>query len=122
MPRPLRVLVVDDLPDMRDSLRVLLQVWGHQVEEAGDGPTALSRARVFGPDVVLLDIGLPRLDGYEVARRLRQLPGLEKVLLVAVTGHGRREDEAAARAAGFDHHLLKPFEPEKLARLLAEAC
>ena len=118
MTRPLRVLVVDDCPDMRATLRILLRLWGHEVREAGDGPAALGLATTFKPDTVLLNIGLPALDGYEVARRLRQLPGLGHVLLIAVTGYGSAQDLAACRAAGFDHHLLKPFDPTDLERLL----
>jgi two-component system, OmpR family, response regulator len=115
---PPRVLVVDDCPDMRATLRTVLQLWGHQTAEAADGYAALGLAATFRPDAVLLDVGLPGLDGYEVARRLRQLPGLGNVLLVAITGHGRPEDVAACRAAGFDHHLLKPFDPAELEGLL----
>jgi CheY-like chemotaxis protein len=118
MDRPLRVLVVDDNADMRGTLRVLLGLWGHQTAEAADGDSALGLAATFRPDAVLLDIGLPGLDGYDVARRLRQLPGLGDVLLIAVTGYGRPEDVAACREAGFDRHLLKPFDPVELERLL----
>jgi CheY-like chemotaxis protein len=118
MHRSLRVLVVDDSSDMRATVRVLLGLWGHQTAEAADGHAALSVAATFLPDAVLLDIGLPRLDGYEVARRLRRLPGLADVLLIAITGYGTPQDVAAGRAAGFDHHLLKPFDPTELERLL----
>jgi two-component system OmpR family response regulator len=118
MDRSLRVLVVDDNADMRGTLRVLLRLWGHQTAEAPDGRSALGLAATFQPDAVLLDIGLPGLDGYEVAQQLRQLPGLAGVLLVAVTGYGTDQDVAACRAAGFDHHLLKPFDPTELERLL----
>jgi CheY-like chemotaxis protein len=121
MTRPLRVLVVDDCPDLRATLRILLRLWGHEVCDAGDGPAALGLAAEFRPDTVLLNIGLPALDGYEVARRLRQLPGLGHVLLIAVTGYGSAQDVAACRAAGFDHHLLKPFDPVELERLLRPA-
>src|SRR5690348_16434904 len=118
MDRPLHVLVVDDDPDMRGTLRILLRLWGHLAAEAADGNTALGMAATFRPDAVLLDIGLPGLDGYEVGRRLRQVPGLGNVFLVAITGYGRPEDVAACGAAGFDHHLLKPFDPVELERLL----
>jgi CheY-like chemotaxis protein len=118
MDRPLRVLVVDDDPDTRGTLRVLLGLWGHVTAEAADGYSALALAATFRPDTVLLDIGLPRLDGYEVARRVRQLPGLGEVFLVAVTGYGAVQDLVACRAAGIDHHLLKPFDPADLERLL----
>jgi two-component system, OmpR family, response regulator len=119
MDRPLRVLVVDDSPDMRATLRILLGLWGHEVREAGDGHAALGLAATFRPDAVLLNIGLPGLDGYEVARRLRRLPGLGGVLLIAITGYGTDQHVTACRAAGLDHHLLKPFDPVELERLLA---
>jgi CheY-like chemotaxis protein len=121
-PRPaaeqLRVVVVEDNRDAADSLRVLLQLLGHQVEVAYTGPEGVDVALAQRPDVVVCDIGLPGFDGYEVARRLRQLPGLGHVLLIAVTGYGSAQDLAACRAAGFDHHLLKPFDPTDLERLL----
>src|SRR5262245_45802217 len=88
----LRVLVVEDYPDTRTTLCEMLRGWGHQVDEAADGPAALSSAAAARPDVVLLDIGLPRMDGYEVARQLRALPGLETTLLVAMTGFGQPND------------------------------
>jgi CheY-like chemotaxis protein len=116
--QPLRVLVVDDCPDTRQSLCVLLDLWGHEVRAAADGPAALAEASAFGPEVVLLDIGLPGLDGYEVARRLRRQPGTARALLVAVTGYGQEQDVARARQAGFDHHLVKPCEPGVLKGLL----
>jgi CheY-like chemotaxis protein len=119
MERPLRVLVVDDCTDTRESLRILLRLWGHEPAEAADGPAALELAAAFRPDAVLLDLAMPGMDGYEAARRLRRLPGLEHVLLIAATGHGQAQDRTASRAAGFDHHLVKPFDPVELERLLA---
>src|SRR6476646_7109490 len=101
----LRVLVVEDCADTRFSLRLLLRLWGHEVAEAADGPAALGLAASFAPDVVLLDIGLP---GYEVARRLRALPGLEDALLVGVSGFGQEDDVWRCLQAGCDTHLLKP--------------
>jgi CheY-like chemotaxis protein len=118
MERPLRVLVADDSSDFRLSLRILLGLWGHEVREAGDGHAALQSAAGDPPDVVLLDLLLPGLDGYEVARQLRLLPGLGGVRLVAVTGYGRAEEEARLRGVSFDHYLLKPFDPVELERLL----
>jgi CheY-like chemotaxis protein len=118
MDKSLRVLVVDDCPDMRSTLRILLRLWGHEVREAGDGPAALELADTFRPEAVLLNIGLPLLDGYEVARRLRRLPGLGDVFLIAITGYGGDATRAACRSAGFDHYLLKPFDPAELERLL----
>jgi len=116
--RSFRILVVDDCLDTTESLRILLEVRGHQVDTACDGPTGLEVALRFHPEVVLLDIGLPRVDGYQVARRLRQVPGMEDILLIAMTGFGQDEDHLRARAAGFDHHLLKPFDLALLERLL----
>jgi CheY-like chemotaxis protein len=110
--------VVDDCPDTTESLRILLGLWGHEVCTAHSGAEALGLAPVFLPDAVLLDIALPGLDGHEVARRLRHLPGLTDVFLLALTGYGREEDVARSRAAGFDLHLVKPFEPDALRRLL----
>jgi PAS domain S-box-containing protein len=114
-----RVLVVDDNEDVAHSLALLLQIKGHEVRTAHDGLTALNVAGEFLPEVVLLDIGLPTMDGYEVARRLRQQTGLENVVLVAVTGYGQEEDRRRAEEAGFDAHLTKPAEPAALQRLLA---
>jgi PAS domain S-box-containing protein len=119
--RGLRVLVVDDNKDAAESLAVVLQLDGHQTRTAGDGPQALAAAREFLPEAVFLDIGLPgKMDGYEVARRLRQEPGVERALLVAVTGYGTPEDVARARQARFDHHITKPADPLLVQRLLAE--
>jgi two-component system, chemotaxis family, CheB/CheR fusion protein len=114
----LRVLVVEDCPDTRTSLRHLLRRWGHEVAEAADGPAALSSAASVRPDVVLLDIGLPGMDGREVARQLRAIPGLEKALLVAVTGFGQPDDVTDCLHAGCDTHLLKPYDPLALKQLL----
>ncbi len=117
---PLRVLVVDDNADVLTSMTMLLELEGHAVTTAQDADSALRAVADFRPDVVLLDLGLPGADGYEVARRLRTRHG-EDVLLVAVTGYGQPEDRARSRAAGFDHHLLKPVDFDALQRLLAGA-
>src|SRR3954465_6193224 len=95
----LRVLIVDKCPDNRGSLHMLLTLWGCKVCEAADGPAALDQAAAFHPDVILLDVCLPRLDGYAVARQVRQLPGLANVLLMALTGYGREEDSTRSREA-----------------------
>ena len=116
----LRVLVVDDCPDTRMTLRLLLALWGHEVREAADGPAALEAAARFRPHVVLLDLVLPGLDGFEVARRLRRLSACEGARLAAISGYGREEDVARCREAGFDHHLLKPFSVAELGQLLAD--
>ncbi len=118
---PLRVLVVDDTRDAADTLALLVRLWGHQPLVAYDAPSALELARTHAPDVALLDIELPDgVDGCEVARRLRQLPGGEKILLVAVTGYGREEDVRRCKDAGIDHHFTKPVNPVELERLLAD--
>ena len=116
---PRRVLIVDDNVDGAQSLGLMLQLAGHEVCIVHDGPTALKTAPDFRPDVVLLDIGLPEMDGYEVARRLRELPELVDVLLVALTGYGQEEDRQRGREAGLHHHLVKPVDPSVLTRLLA---
>ena len=113
-----RVLVVDDSSDARSSLRVLLELWGHDVREAADGRAALELARAFRPQVVLLDLGMPLLDGYQVARRLRKTPGLEGTLLIAATAYAQPLDVVSTREAGFDHHLGKPFDLDLLQRLI----
>jgi PAS domain S-box-containing protein len=114
-----RVLVVDDNIDAAESLGHMLRLQGHEVNTAHDGPAALELAASFAPDVVLLDIGLPGMDGFEVARRLRQLVGLEQVLLIAQTGWGQEEDRQRSREAGIDHHLLKPLNLTTLQKLLS---
>jgi signal transduction histidine kinase/CheY-like chemotaxis protein len=116
---PRRVLVVDDNVDAAESLATLLRVDRHEVRTAHDGPTALEEAATFRPEVVLLDIGLPKMDGYEVARRLRGQDGFQKALLVALTGYGQEEDRRRAAAAGFDAYLVKPADPAALHDLLA---
>ena len=114
-----RILVVDDNVDAADSLSQLLRLEGHVTETAFSSRLALERFESFKPDVVLLDIGLPEMDGYEVAHRLRQQMGSSRVLLVALTGYGQREDRDRAIAAGFDEHLVKPVGFEELQRLLS---
>src|SRR5438874_945707 len=106
---PAQVLVVDDCPDTRATLRILLGLWGHEAREAADGASALAQAASFLPDVVLLDVGLAGEDGCEVARRLRELPGLGHARLVAMTGFGRPGEVERFLRSGFDDHLLKPF-------------
>jgi PAS domain S-box-containing protein len=115
-----RILVVDDNRDAAQALRLLLEGDGHEVRVAGDGPSGLALARQFRPDVALLDIGLPKMNGYELAQRLREEPTLEATLLVAVTGYGQMHDRARASASGFHHHLVKPVEFGALQQLLRE--
>jgi signal transduction histidine kinase/integral membrane sensor domain MASE1 len=114
-----RVLVVDDNLDSAESLAVLLQMAGHEVQLAHDGPSALALAREYRPEIVLLDIGLPAgMDGYEVAQRMRPDAGPAGVVLVALTGYGQDEDRRRAAQAGFDHHLVKPVDVGHLTQLL----
>ncbi|HKI01863.1 MAG TPA: ATP-binding protein [Thermoanaerobaculia bacterium] len=118
-PLPLRVLVVDDNLDTAESLRLLLEMAGHEIRTAHSGPEALEAAAAFSPDAILLDIGLPGLNGFEVARRLRQDPLLGTAALFAVSGYGQEEDRQRSREAGFDRHLLKPLDFEEIQNLLA---
>ena len=120
-PWPLRVLIVDDDRDTTDSLAALLKLWGFQPLVANDGPAALAAAAAGRPEVVLLDLAMPGMDGCAVALRLRQQPGAETIPLVALTGYGREEDRRHTRGAGFYRHLLKPVDPAELRRLL-ETC
>jgi PAS domain S-box-containing protein len=113
------VLVVDDNVDAARGLAALLRLLGHEVETAFDGPSALETARLRRPDVVLLDLGLPGMDGYQVAAELRQEGFCNAVLLIALTGYGQEDDLRRSRAAGFDHHLVKPVDFEALASLIA---
>jgi PAS domain S-box-containing protein len=115
----LRVLVVDDNEDGADSLATILELMGHATRTAYDGQAALEAAEEFRPDVVLLDIGLPRLNGYDVCRRIREQPWGRNVTLVAQTGWSQEEDCHRSKVAGFDHHLVKPVSPATLQKLLA---
>jgi CheY-like chemotaxis protein len=116
----LRILVVEDSRDGAESLRMLLSLSGHEVRVAHTGPAAVEAAREFRPSVVLCDLGLPGgMSGYDVARALRQDPATAPARLIAVSGYGQPEDQARARAAGFDLHLTKPVDPGELQRQLA---
>ena len=115
-----RVLVVDDNADAADSLAMLLQVRGDDVRVAYDGEQALFAEQELKPDVLLLDIGMPKLSGYDVARRVRDARGGE-VFIVAITGWGQEEDRQRAREAGFDHHFTKPVDYAKLLDLIDRA-
>ena len=117
--RAVRILVVDDNADAADMLAMFLSTAGHHVVTASDGPQALDVLRTFAPDVAVLDIGLPVMDGYELARRLRELLGNRAPLLIAVTGYGQAEDAQRSRDAGFAHHLVKPVDGDTLLALLA---
>jgi signal transduction histidine kinase len=113
-----RILIVDDNADAADSLALLLQLDGHETKAVYTSGDALQRAQSFHPDVMLLDIGLPEMNGYEVAVALRRMAGLEHLRLIALTGYGQSGDQARARAAGFDDHLMKPVEWPELQRAL----
>src|SRR5580658_3929068 len=115
-----RVLIVDDNRDGAQSLALMLDLEGHEVRTAADGFEALEIGEEFQPNVVLLDIGMPGIDGYETARRLRTRPWAQSALLCAQTGWGQEDDKRRARSAGFDRHLVKPVDPEELNRILAE--
>jgi len=117
LPAVLRILVVEDNHDVADMLHQMLVSWGQKTLLARDGDRALELAAEYRPHVVLLDIGLPKMHGYELARRLRQLPG-PRMTLIAVTGWGQEADRLQAKAAGIDYHIVKPAAPETLRALL----
>jgi CheY-like chemotaxis protein len=114
-----RILLADDNNDALESLATLLELNGHQVFTAANGALALERAREHMPDVALLDIGMPLLDGYEVARRIRAQPWGRSITLVALTGWGQDSDRHRSREAGFDSHLVKPLDLDKLTEVLS---
>ena len=116
----LRIVVADDDPDTVRTLRLLLEHEGHEVKSAGNGQAALDAVRDFGADVLLLDIGMPGLNGYEVAQKLRERYGSAKPTLIAITGRDSDSDKSFARSTGFDHYVSKPYEPRKLLALLEE--
>ena len=113
-----RLLVVDDNKDAAESMSMLLEMWGHEVAFAYDGPSALETAEQWQPEAVFLDIGLPGMDGYEVAERLRELPQAKDAVLIAITGYGQDDDRLRSRRAGIDHHLVKPVAPDALRSLI----
>jgi CheY-like chemotaxis protein/two-component sensor histidine kinase len=116
----LRVLVIDDDPLVAESMVVFLELEGHQVRSAESGETALRLLPTFAPQVILLDIGLPGQDGYSVARAIRSLPGGDALKLIAVSGYGHEEAKLRSRQAGFDEHLVKPVDPQRISRMLSE--
>jgi CheY-like chemotaxis protein len=116
------LILADDNADALQSLAMLLEMEGHTVRVASDGNAAFSLAQQRMPDVMLLDIGMPGLNGYEVASRVRELQGGDAVTLIALTGWGQPADRARARDAGFDHHLTKPIDHDELAGLLTRLC
>ena len=112
------ILIIEDHDDAREALRALLELEGHSVEAAASGPKGVELAQANMPDIALVDIGLPEVDGYEVARRLRGLTS-GRPYLIALTGYGQPDDIKRARDAGFDAHLLKPVDPDALAKVLS---
>jgi CheY-like chemotaxis protein len=119
-PLQARILVVDDLQDAAASLALLCQLYGAETVVARDGIQALSAGEAFRPEVVLMDITMPNMNGYEAARRLRAQPWGKSVVLIALTGWGRQADIEAAHQAGFDGHLLKPVGADALINLIGE--
>jgi CheY-like chemotaxis protein len=115
---PRRILVADDNADSASSMALLLEILGNEVRTAGDGLEAVEVAASFRPDVILMDIGMPRLDGYDACRRIREESWGRDIVLIALTGWSQDEDVRQARDAGFDHHLVKPVEPAALEKLL----
>src|SRR5262249_7867479 len=116
---PRRGLIVDDNVDAAQTLAELLELCGHTVQVAHDGPRAIQGAAAHRPEVVFLDMGLPGMDGYEVAERLRRQAGASGIVLVALTGYGQAEDRRRSQQAGFDHHLVKPVVLPQLQELIA---
>ena len=116
----LRILIVDDNRDGADSLAMMLKIMGNDTRTAYDGEEAVAAAAEFQPDVILLDIGLPKLNGYEACRRIREQAGGKELVIIAQTGWGQEEDRQRTHEAGFDHHLVKPVDPTALMKLLAE--
>ncbi len=114
-----KILVVDDNHDSALSMAMILSIMGHDTRTAHDGETALLTAETFLPDVVLLDIGLPKLNGYEVAQRIREKPWGTSMYLIAVTGWGQEEDRQRSSEVGLNLHMVKPVEPAALEKLLA---
>ena len=119
LPRRFKILVVDDNPDSALSMAMMLSIMGHDTRTAHDGESAVASAETFLPEVVLLDIGLPKLNGYEVAQRIRKQAWGESMFLIAVTGWGQDEDRQRSSEVGLNVHMVKPVEPSALERLLA---
>jgi signal transduction histidine kinase len=114
-----RILVVDDYPLAAEALMKMLQLAGHDVRIAQDGPSAMEEVRCRRPEIVLLDIGLPGMDGYEVAQSIRRLPGMDELVLIALSGYAQDEDRRRSREAGFNYHLTKPVDPDALGQLIS---
>lgn len=113
-----RILIIEDNVDSAKTTQTLLEILGHKVQVAFDGQSGIKMARTFKPEIVFLDIGLPVMDGYEVTRHLRELPETKNALLIALSGYGQAEDRRKSKAAGIDHHLVKPADTDKLQALI----
>ena len=118
--KPRRVLVIEDSGDAREMLRMTLELAGHEVYDAADGVHGLELLNVARPDVAIIDISLPRMDGYQVAKRIREDPHGRGMLLLALTGYGSPDDSKRSLECGFDHHVVKPVDLDHLLRLLSE--
>jgi CheY-like chemotaxis protein len=118
---PLRVLVVDDSEATATSMAKIIRLWNHNVETSSDGFAALAAIRTFKPDVVLADLGMPRMHGYQLAEEIRRLPEMADAVLIAVSGYGQPADQERSREAGFAMHLVKPVDPDELKRVLRAA-
>ena len=116
----LRILIVDDNEDGAESLAMMLGILGNETRSAYDGDEAVKAAEEFRPDVLLLDIGLPKRNGYEACRDIRKQPWGKDMVIIAQTGWGSEEDRRRTREAGFDHHLVKPVDPQDLIKLVAD--
>ena len=119
--QPRRVLLVDDSVDAAEAMSMLLETLGHEIRVMHDGPSALAMVDDFAPDVVILDIGLPGMDGFEVARQMRMRAATKAALMIALTGYGADSDKKQAHDAGFDHHLVKPVSFTAIETLIAES-
>jgi two-component system CheB/CheR fusion protein len=121
-PRPAtRILIVEDDRDTAESMALLLRLFGHEIAVARDGPEAIAKALSQQPEFVLLDIGLPGMDGYQVAMNLKREEPCKETIIIAITGYGQLEDRQQAREAGIDHHLVKPIDHGVLLALLARS-
>jgi DNA-binding response OmpR family regulator len=118
--RARRILIVDDNVDLARGIARLLQIHGHDVQIAHDGPSGLARARESRPEFLLLDIGLPGIDGYQLAAQIRRDDGLKGATLIAISGYDRDDDRMLAQGAGFDHHLVKPIDCDELIKLIKD--
>jgi len=114
-----RILIADDNRDAAATLAMLLELMGHTVQHVNDGEAAVQSAIAFQPQIVLLDIGMPKVNGYEACRQIRAQPGGTDIMLVAITGWGQPEDRLSSKGAGFDQHLIKPVDPTMLENMLA---